>query len=130
MTMEKDQASSSVNGNVLPRKMNEENPYPSHSDPVDVPAVRKKRTDVTITFETNAHPPVFVAGSMTLPLWEPLEMSSVQNTSSPTSGTDPSKYARLFHVVEEGHYQYKFRLGSEGPWIVDESIEVGELNCV
>lgn len=74
-----------------------------------------------------AQPPVYIAGSFTLPRWQPheLECSIVdQDSTAPESGTS-YVFHRTFDLPQ-GTYQYKFRLGHEGDWwVCDHRVDIG-----
>lgn len=66
-------------------------------------------------------PPVYIVSSLTDPQWEPTELhSTVQDNGE-------LEFWRQFDV-EEGEYQYKFRLGPGDWWTVDEGQPSGKLS--
>ena len=69
---------------------------------------------------------------MTAPPWQLLEMSStIEDHHDKDSPIQRQHFSRAFHGVFPGEHQYKFRLGLEGPWVVDEEATIGrseELN--
>lgn len=78
---------------------------------------------VQITFRSpGARPPVYVAGSFTVPEWQPHELDYSQIRTSYT-------FSREFDVPA-GTFQYKFRLGHRGDWWVCDSTEkIGRVPC-
>lgn len=109
-----------------PPQNNEPDLEQSQGHSVGTPAARTKHADIMITFKTTSTPPVYVAGSMTSPPWEPHEMSLIQKTSLPESHNENFEFNQAIRDVAVGEYQYKFRLGSAGLWVVDEHAEVGK----
>lgn len=77
----------------------------------------------TITFlKPGVAPPVFVAGTLTTPAWSPIEMTATYIL--PVIGSEPSyKFTAEFHNVPVGEYQYKFKLGTDEMWVVDQNQE-------
>lgn len=74
---------------------------------------------VSITFEKQGiKPPVYLAGSFSVPPWQPTPMQYAV-------GQDNEYH---FHakvdVDKGGEYQYKFRVG-EGDWILDKASPIG-----
>ncbi|THY57204.1 hypothetical protein D6C99_02599 [Aureobasidium pullulans] len=59
-------------------------------------------------------PPVFIAGSMCEPEWEPIEMTHKEKEDGELD------FEHEFRA-EPGEYQYKFRLGPGDWWVLDES---------
>jgi hypothetical protein len=82
----------------------------------DIPAMAQKHQ---IHYShPGLQPPVFIAGSMCEPRWEPIEM------------VHKEKEGGELHFVHEftaepGQYQYKFRLGPGDWWVLDESKPTG-----
>lgn len=64
-------------------------------------------------------PPVFIAGSMCEPQWEPVEMTHTQAEDGELG------FEHDFRA-EPGQYQYKFRLGHGDWWVLDESKPIGK----
>lgn len=64
--------------------------------------------------------PVYVAGSLGDQPWEPVEMQYTQKENGELD------FWQEFDV-EEGEYQYKFRLGPGDWWVLDESRDIGSL---
>jgi hypothetical protein len=64
-------------------------------------------------------PPVFIAGSMCKPQWEPIEMEH-------TEKEDGELYFKHEFEADAGEYQYKFRLGPGDWWVLDESKPTGK----
>lgn len=62
--------------------------------------------------------PVFVTTSLSEPQWEPLEMAYVKKDDGEL------EFHQEFEV-EEGQYQYKYRLGPGDWWALDESKPTG-----
>ncbi|KAI9824957.1 MAG: hypothetical protein M1826_007209 [Phylliscum demangeonii] len=68
--------------------------------------------------KAGTQPPVFVAGSFTLPAWQPREM--------PFSRREDGEYAFEIEMkVPPGTWQYKYRLGPGDWWVLDEKAEKG-----
>ncbi|KAG9878159.1 hypothetical protein KCU94_g21723, partial [Aureobasidium melanogenum] len=59
-------------------------------------------------------PPVFIAGSMCEPQWEPIEMKYKDKEDGEL------EFKHEFEA-EPGEYQYKFRLGPGDWWVLDET---------
>ncbi|KAI4766972.1 hypothetical protein E4T51_00044 [Aureobasidium sp. EXF-12344] len=59
-------------------------------------------------------PPVFIAGSMCKPQWEPIEMTHKEKEDGELD------FEHEFEA-EAGEYQYKFRLGPGDWWVLDET---------
>lgn len=75
-----------------------------------------------------ASPAVFVAGSFTEPAWEAVEL--VADADAAEGSKDGEfVFARSFKV-EDGEHRYKFRLGEDGEWFVDEAVKNGELGDI
>jgi hypothetical protein len=64
-------------------------------------------------------PPVFIAGSMCKPQWEPIEMEH-------TEKEDGELDFKHEFEADAGEYQYKFRLGPGDWWVLDESKPTGK----
>lgn len=69
-----------------------------------------------------ASPAVFVAGSFTEPAWEAVEL-----TGEPAEDSKDGEFvfARSFKA-DDGEHRYKFRLGEDGDWFVDDAVKNGE----
>ncbi|KAL8914515.1 MAG: hypothetical protein Q9171_000868 [Xanthocarpia ochracea] len=83
---------------------------------------------VTISFVgPGARPPVYVAGSFTVPEWQPHELGHLVLEHDTTVADDRISYVfRRTFDVPQGTYQYKFRLGHEGDWwVCDDSVQTG-----
>ncbi|KAF2086482.1 hypothetical protein K490DRAFT_57777 [Saccharata proteae CBS 121410] len=81
-------------------------------------ATSGRKTSVTITYSHDGtQPPVFVATSLTDPPWEPLEMSVTDQRTE----AGHLIFQKKFDGVEEGEYQYKFRLGPGDWWVMDDT---------
>ena len=63
-------------------------------------------------------PPVFIAGSMCKPQWEPIEMKHKEKEDGELD------FEHEFEAVP-GEYQYKFRLGPGDWWVLDETKPTG-----
>lgn len=79
-------------------------------------------------------PAVFVAGSFTDPAWEAVELvgeeaAAAEDDKENKDGDGEFVFARSFKV-EDGEYRYKFRLGEDGEWFVDEGVGSGEFRVV
>ncbi|KEQ97111.1 hypothetical protein AUEXF2481DRAFT_630793 [Aureobasidium subglaciale EXF-2481] len=59
-------------------------------------------------------PPVFIAGSMCEPQWEPIEMAYEEKADGELEFKHEFK-------AQPGQYQYKFRLGPGDWWVLDET---------
>lgn len=64
---------------------------------------------------------VFIASTFTKPAWELLEMEA--NT---LDGSD-AYFTKTFHPKQGKDYYYRFRIGKDGEWTVDESKPIGEI---
>ncbi|KAI6247173.1 hypothetical protein HI914_05023 [Erysiphe necator] len=62
-----------------------------------------------------AKPPVFIAGTFTNPPWQPLKMESFER-----KGPDEYKFEIRLDLPRGQDYQYKFRLGREDHWNLNE----------
>ncbi|KAL8944208.1 MAG: hypothetical protein Q9211_000677 [Gyalolechia sp. 1 TL-2023] len=81
------------------------------------------RYPVTITFTSpGACPPVYVAGSFTSPQWQlhELEYSRTEHKDAASDARPNYVFCRTFDV-QQGTFQYKFRLGYQGDWWVCDS---------
>lgn len=83
---------------------------------------------VKITFASpGAYPPVYVAGSFTVPHWQPQELELSIGNCGKNDANGQTRY--VFHrtfEIPEGTFQYKFRLGHEGDWwVCDSNEEIG-----
>jgi len=75
--------------------------------------------DVTIDFRSpGAQPPIYLAGSLTSPPWEPQEMSHEDDQNGGLH------FYKKVENVHDGEYQYKFRLGPGEWWVLDETAPV------
>ncbi len=82
---------------------------------------------VNITFDSpGACPPVYVAGSFTVPEWQPQELNCSINESDEDKVAEHPSYtfSRTFDVPV-GTFQYKFRLGHGDWWVCDGNEVVG-----
>ncbi|KAK4985609.1 hypothetical protein LTR50_005874 [Elasticomyces elasticus] len=69
---------------------------------------------VRITYShPGTRPPVYIVTSLSKPQWDVLEMSS-------RSKGEEFEFYYDFDGVEEGEYQYKFRLGPGDWWVLDQ----------
>lgn len=74
-------------------------------------------------------PAVFVAGSFSDPAWEPVELNSKPTEANGEEG-EASEYVFSHDFkIPEGKYEYRFRLGSDGPWIHDDGLQTGAYRC-
>lgn len=84
---------------------------------------------VTITYKhSGARPPVYVAGSFTVPAWEPQELEAVpvpegDSISHIISNGAEYVFSRQFQIAV-GDWQYKFRLGDGDWWVCDEAADI------
>ncbi|KAL8811035.1 MAG: hypothetical protein Q9200_002124 [Gallowayella weberi] len=78
---------------------------------------------VKISFAApGTRPPVYVAGSFTLPEWIPHEMFAEPAEPAVDQQTD-YVFHRSFEIPE-GEFQYKFRLGHDGDWwVCDHNVD-------
>ncbi|KAL8841454.1 MAG: hypothetical protein Q9170_000917 [Blastenia crenularia] len=87
---------------------------------------------IKLTFTCpGACPPVFVAGSFTVPGWQPheLEYSVVTSGANATDHQPRYGFYRTFDLPA-GTFQYKFRLGHKGDWwVCDGSVETVYESC-
>ncbi|KAL8785303.1 MAG: hypothetical protein Q9213_003448 [Squamulea squamosa] len=73
-----------------------------------------------------ARPPIYVAGSFTVPEWQPHELEYLVLEHDKTVADNRTSYVfhRNFNVPVGAHH-YKFRLGHEGDWwVCDNSTEI------
>lgn len=91
----------------------------------DVP----KSCTVTINFASpGAQPPVFVAGSFTNPPWRPQELDFVVDEIE-DSAPERKEYKFFAQFqLEEGQWEYKFRLGYGNWWVCDDQTETGNTS--
>ena len=82
---------------------------------------RSKKEKTTITFQSpGAIPPVFVSAAFTDPPWHPIELDY-----SKAPGSDEDLIFAKGFEVDEGRWQYKFRLGPGDWWVCNEDSEIG-----
>ena len=82
------------------------------------PGIEAMKQSVTVEYSSpGAQPPVYVFTSLSEPQWSPVEMDSVK------AGDGEYCFRKTF-TVEEGDYQYKFRLGPGDWWALNESAPV------
>jgi hypothetical protein len=82
---------------------------------------------IKITFSSSgAVPPVYVAGAFTKPPWHPTELESEKSSVDDAVGVDEYVFWKDFEV-EEGSWQYKFRLGDGEWWVCDGNAEIGTV---
>lgn len=76
----------------------------------------------TVTYRRpGTEPPLFLAGTFTTVQWGLQEMGCSRD-----EGGEYVFESRVF--VEPGReYQFKFKAGHDGPWILDENNTIGEL---
>ena len=80
--------------------------------PGEAPAMKQH---VTVEYSSpGLQPPVYILTSLSEPQWEPVEMEAKDKDGA------EYRFCRAFDV-EEGEYQYKFRLGPGDWWVCDES---------
>ncbi|KAL8723032.1 MAG: hypothetical protein Q9225_000574 [Loekoesia sp. 1 TL-2023] len=82
---------------------------------------------ITITFTSpGACPPVYVAGSFTVPEWQPQELEySVVEHKDAAADNQPNYIFSRTLSLPEGTFQYKFRLGHEGNWwVCDSNVDI------
>ncbi|KAK5137862.1 hypothetical protein LTR08_006631 [Meristemomyces frigidus] len=82
------------------------------------PGVEAMKQSVTVEYASpGLQPPVYVFTSLSDPQWTALEMSSEK------LGNGDYHFRKTFNV-EEGEYQYKFRLGPGDWWALNESAPI------
>ena len=95
-------------------------PQPSKKTKADVvrhlEPIMKQRVSIDFA-STGLQPPVYIFTSLSHPQWEAIEMFPVKQMNGEFT------FVRNFDV-EEGEYQYKFRLGPGAWWVCDERKEV------
>ncbi|KAJ9622652.1 hypothetical protein H2203_006302 [Taxawa tesnikishii (nom. ined.)] len=107
------------------------NLFPAHTPParrtlskkpswIGAPAPRRRtasnamKQNVRVTYShPGTKPPVYVTSSLSQPQWQPLPMDYI-------SQGDEYEFWKDFEV-DQGQYQYKFRLGPGDWWVLDES---------
>jgi ATP-dependent RNA helicase MRH4 len=79
----------------------------------------------TVTYRRpGTEPPLFLAGTFTTVKWGLQEMGHSRDESG-----EYVFESRVF--VEPGReYQFKFKAGHDGPWILDEDKTIGELPII
>ncbi len=79
------------------------------------PGLGAMKQHVSVEYSSpGLQPPVYVFTNLSEPQWEPVEMQLEKKADG------GSKFTKSFEV-EEGEYQYKFRLGPGDWWACDES---------
>ncbi|KAI9886490.1 MAG: Twinfilin-1 [Watsoniomyces obsoletus] len=79
-------------------------------------------------------PPVFLAGSFSDPAWQPYEMSVTEHCSENAESAKEYSFHKEM-TVDEGRWQYKFRLGHGDWWVLDDGAktatdEAGHVNNI
>lgn len=76
----------------------------------------------TVTYrQPGTEPPLFLAGTFTTVQWGLQEMGCSRD-----EGGEYVFESRVY--VEPGReYQFKFKAGQDGPWVLDENKTIGEL---
>lgn len=75
------------------------------------------KKNITITYTSpDLQPPVFVSTNLSDPQWVPLEMDL-----EPADASHENRFFLSFSA-DEGHYQYKLRLGPGDWWVCDDSM--------
>lgn len=89
-----------------------------------------KNLTVTVNYASpGARPPVYIAGSFSSPPWQPQELDFVEDESG--NSLEKKEYKFFAHLqLEEGQWEYKFRLGNGNWWVCDDSTETGETTFV
>ena len=88
---------------------------PRPSERPMTPGVQAMKQHVTIEYSSpGLQPPVYICTSLSDPQWEPIEMHREKKDGGGWI------FSKVFNV-EEGEYQYKFRLGPGDWWVCDES---------
>lgn len=78
------------------------------------------KTPVKITYTNpGTQGPVYITTSLSSPPWDPLEM----RVSDEKTEAGELIFYREFDEVEEGEYQYKFRLGPGDWWVLDHTTD-------
>lgn len=81
------------------------------------------KVPVTVSYRKRGlAPPVSVAGSFSDPQWEPQEMSCVTDESG-------EHHFTIQIPVEPGkEYYYKFQVGNDDDWVLDDHATVGSYS--
>ncbi|KAI9780053.1 MAG: hypothetical protein M1839_007035 [Geoglossum umbratile] len=96
----------------------------SSSDPTSTPNVHRVRIAYA---RPGSVPPVYLAGSFTAPPWDPQEMQYTELRSKEAESGETGQQARPEYQfykdldVEEGRWQYRFRVGQGDLWVIDEN---------
>ena len=89
---------------------------PAPAERPTTPGVSDMKQTVTVQYSSpGLQPPVYILTSLSDPQWDPIEMHQETNSDG------GYVFSKVFRV-EEGEYQYKFRLGAGDWWVCDESI--------
>ncbi len=84
-----------------------------------------KKVPVTITYtKAGLQPPLFVAGSFSVPPWEPQEMDHV------TAHDGENTFKKEIYLDEGSKIQYKFRVGLGDWWVLNEDAPTGMMHPV
>lgn len=88
---------------------------PPPSERPQTPGVQAMKQSITVEYSNpGLQPPVYICSNLSDPQWEPIEMHCE------TRDHEASRFSYSFRV-EEGQYQYKFRLGAGDWWVCDET---------
>jgi hypothetical protein len=84
-----------------------------------------KKIRVTITYtHPGTQPPVYLAGSFSMPAWYPQEMDFIAEDHN------EHRFHKEVLADEGGQFQYKFRIGSGDWWVLDENAPTGTFVSV
>lgn len=84
------------------------------------PSGARRTSKVRITYRSpGARPPVYLAGSLTSPPWQPQEMQYF------STGDQQLEFYKDLSEVVAGRHQYKFRLGPGDWWVLDGTAPKG-----
>lgn len=79
-----------------------------------------KKAVVAIKYsKAGTQPPIYIAGSFSVPEWQPEEMQYT------TDGSKEHTFFTEIEVEEGKEYQYKFRVGPGDWWVLDEESAIG-----
>ena len=88
---------------------------PPRAERSTTPGVEAMKQHIIVDYSSpRLQPPVYIFTSLSDPQWDPTEMQSEKQNNG------EYLFSKAFDV-EEGEYQYKFRLGPGDWWVCDES---------
>ena len=74
---------------------------------------------------------MYIAGSFTEPPWEPIAMDYLEHKSNQSAAMEAVDWLQSSYEfyknfnLPTGEYQYKFRLGDNDSWVLDQNSEIG-----